>query len=137
MRFRLFESYKNLVIEVLSNGEHVAASPYRLEGTFSLHIFKVIYCFQFKNLTGMVYHEQCYCPQSSVDVWLKNMNCPSSIRQIKLDLSIFNDIDMESVAADLVSRFNIRGSHSLCHYVIKENQVKSMVLCSDAVQCCH
>ena len=54
---------------------------------------------------------------------MKTMECPKSYAQVKQDLSIFKDIDMDAVAKEAVSRFNIAGQHSLCHYVIKNNKV--------------
>jgi len=51
------------------------------------------------------------------------MNCPSSYRQIREDLSVFDKVDMRVVAKEAVSRFNQRGQHSLCHYVVKDNKV--------------
>ena len=71
----------------------------------------------------MMYHETCYCPQPSINTWLKNMQCPSSYKQIKQDLSIFPEVNMEEVEKQAVSRFNQRGAHSMCHYVIKDNKV--------------
>ena len=32
-------------------------------------------------------------------------------------------VDMNKVEKETVSRFNLKGAHSLCHYVIKDNQV--------------
>ncbi|XP_013409314.1 KDEL motif-containing protein 1 [Lingula anatina] len=51
------------------------------------------------------------------------MQCPKSYRQIKQDLSLYKNIDMEKVEKDLVSRFSQRGSFSLCHYVVKNNKI--------------
>ena len=72
--------------------------------------------------SGPIYQETCNCP-SSLEDWLEAMQCPASYRQIKQDLSIFRSVDMEKVSRQAVDRFNQRGSHSLCHYVIKDNKV--------------
>ncbi|ELT95788.1 hypothetical protein CAPTEDRAFT_221044 [Capitella teleta] len=104
VRFKLFQTYNDLEIEVLYDGTtHVAQSPY--------------------SLRGRVYHEKCHCPEPSLDDWMKRMNCPAGYRQIKQDLSIFGDIDMKAVKQEAVERFNQRGRHALCHYVVKNNQI--------------
>ena len=72
--------------------------------------------------SGPVHHEKCNCPVP-VGKWLKRASCPKSYTQIKLDLSLFKDIDMLKVEKEMVSRFNRPGSQSLCHYVIKNNKV--------------
>ena len=52
------------------------------------------------------------------------MSCPDHYEQIASDLAQFPDvIDMATVVKDAVSRFNQAGSHSICHYVVKDNQV--------------
>jgi len=51
------------------------------------------------------------------------MQCPSSYDQIKWDLSQFGKIDMSKVAKEAMDRFSLRGAHSLCHYVVKDNKV--------------
>ena len=72
---------------------------------------------------GISYHEKCDCPQPQMSQWLKDMGCPGNYKQIKYDLSLFRSIDMEVVAEEAVSRFNQKGRHSLCHYVVKDNKV--------------
>ncbi len=57
--------------------------------------------------------------------WLNNMGCPASYWQIKLDLQLFYKIDMVQVKKEAVERFNQRGSHALCHYVVKHNKVST------------
>jgi len=64
----MMESYVDLVLNVLYDGENVASSPYLLKGP--------------------VYHEKCYCPEPSLDVWLKTMNCPTSYSQIGKQLNV-------------------------------------------------
>lgn len=73
---------------------------------------------------GPVYHEHCNCPEPSLDKWLTDMECPANIEQIDRDLAIFPAIDMDKVVKAVVSRFNERGSQSLCHYVVKNNEVR-------------
>ena len=74
----------------------------------------------------MAYHEKCNCPEPSLNNWLTSMKCPSSYRQITEDLAPFQSVDMNKVEKETVSRFNLKGAHSLCHYVIKDNQVIMM-----------
>ncbi|KAI0214981.1 Protein O-glucosyltransferase 2 [Lamellibrachia satsuma] len=102
VRYKIYGSYDDIMIGLEYNDKHVADSPYKLEGP--------------------IYQETCNCP-GSLDDWLKVMQCPASYRQIKEDLSIFQVVDMEAVAAQAVARFNQRGSHSLCHYVVKDNKI--------------
>jgi len=53
------------------------------------------------------------------------MHCPSSYDQIKWDLSQFGKIDMTKVTKEAMDRFSLRGAHSLCHYVIKDNKAST------------
>ncbi|KAJ8302975.1 hypothetical protein KUTeg_019371 [Tegillarca granosa] len=101
-RFKLFESYQQLKLTILYNGQNVADSPYYLN--------------------GMVYHEKCYCPVPNIDKWFKIMDCPASYDQIDKDLSIFKNVDLDKVAKEAVSRFSSAGMHSLCHYKIINNK---------------
>ncbi|XP_067651435.1 protein O-glucosyltransferase 2-like [Haliotis asinina] len=103
VRYRMYESVMDLEIDILYQGRHVADSPY--------------------NLKGMVYHEKCDCPQPDLDQWFKDMDCPSSYRQIKQDLGIFKDIDFKKVAKEAVERFSDAGRHSICHYKIINNKI--------------
>ncbi|XP_071116529.1 protein O-glucosyltransferase 2-like [Haliotis cracherodii] len=103
VRYRMYESAVDLEIEVLYQGRHMADSPYTLK--------------------GMVYHEKCDCPQPDLEQWLKDMDCPSSYRQIKQDLGIFKDIDFKKVAMEAVDRFSDAGRHSICHYKIIDNKI--------------
>ncbi|KAK3085442.1 hypothetical protein FSP39_003355 [Pinctada imbricata] len=103
IRFRLFQSYTELQINVLHDGKHLAKSPYKLN--------------------NMVYHEKCYCPLANLEKWYSIMDCPDSYSQIDLDLAQFKDVDVENVAKEAISRFNKAGMHSLSHYRIIDNKV--------------
>ncbi|KAK3578461.1 hypothetical protein CHS0354_038550 [Potamilus streckersoni] len=72
---------------------------------------------------GMLYHEKCECPDPSLKHWLTVMKCPQSIHQIKQDLSVYKDIDLDAVAKEAISRFSNAGMHSLCHYKIIDNKI--------------
>ena len=43
--------------------------------------------------------------------------------QIENDLKLFPKVDMTIVEKEVVQRFNLKGAHSLCHYVVKDNKV--------------
>ena len=73
----------------------------------------------------MVYHEKCYCPEPDVQQWYKSMGCAPSYHQIKRDLSLFKDLNLEEIANQTISRYNRRGMHSLCQYRIIDNKVIS------------
>ncbi|XP_033754926.1 protein O-glucosyltransferase 2-like [Pecten maximus] len=102
-RFRLFNSNQDLNVNIKHNDQHVAGSPYQIK--------------------GMVYHEECYCPVTSVDKWLKVMGCKKSYTQIDEDFHPFPKINMEKVAKQAVSRFSQAGMHSLSRYRIIDNKI--------------
>lgn len=103
VRFRLYQSYPDIIINVKYKDEHVAKSPY--------------------TLSGMLYHEKCNCPVSKIDKWFDIMGCPESYHQINEDLAIFHDVDLDKVAEEAITRFSNRGMHSLSHYRIIENKI--------------
>lgn len=74
----------------------------------------------------MVYHEDCYCPMSNIEKWYTTHECPDTYEQIDRDLSIFKKkLNLKKVASEAISRFNQKGMHSLTHYRIINNKVKS------------
>ncbi|XP_068121358.1 protein O-glucosyltransferase 2 [Hyperolius riggenbachi] len=101
VRYRMFASYKHLQIEVTVSGKHTANSPYFLEGP--------------------VYSEECHCPESNSELWLKHIACQESIPQIEHDLRPFPSVDPDKIAVEIPERFGQR--QSLCHYTIKDNKV--------------
>lgn len=103
VRFRLFETYKDLQISITHDGKHVAHSPYLLQ--------------------GWAYHEKCSCPESDLEQFLKDLNCPANYEQIDSDLAIFKQVDMKTVIPKAVKKFNQAGMHSICHYVVLKNNV--------------
>lgn len=103
VRYKMIEGYRNIIISVQHNGQHVSKSPYYIKGP--------------------IFQEKCYCPIQKLSKWLELMNCPSGYRQIQDDLSVFSMIDMKTVSKEIVQKFNQRGRHSLCHYVIKNNMI--------------
>ncbi|XP_035673489.1 protein O-glucosyltransferase 2-like [Branchiostoma floridae] len=101
VRYKMFDSYDGLKIEVFSGDEPVADSPYLLP--------------------GRVYHENCYCPQQDHQKWEADMQCPSAFPQIERDLEIFPKINLNRVSKEAVDRFGTH--HSLCHYTVKDNKI--------------
>lgn len=101
VRYRMYSSYRDLVIEIKFQDAHVAQSPYFLKGP--------------------VYHESCNCPQEDGTKWYRDMQCPLSFPQIQRDLSHFPFVDPERNAIEIAKRFGQR--QSLCHYTIKDNKV--------------
>ncbi|KAL0985529.1 hypothetical protein UPYG_G00158110 [Umbra pygmaea] len=101
VRYRMYASYTDLLIHVVLNDQHVAASPFILKGP--------------------VYHEGCDCPQPSSSLWLQDMHCPVSFSQIGQDLAPFPRVDPDRIAMEVPQRFGQR--QSLCHYTIKDNKV--------------
>ncbi|XP_069746800.1 protein O-glucosyltransferase 2 isoform X3 [Narcine bancroftii] len=101
VRYRMYSSYRDLVIEIKFRDAHVAQSPYLLK--------------------GHVYHESCNCPQADGIKWYKDMQCPLSFPQIQRDLAHFPFVDPERNAIEITKRFGQR--QSLCHYTIKDNKV--------------
>lgn len=73
---------------------------------------------------GPVYEEECYCPQAvSVQSWLKNNFCDNINTLINQNLANFHSVNFDDVREALISTFNKPKSISICHYVIKENNV--------------
>lgn len=103
VRFRIYNTLENVRINVMYNEKHVAKSPYEI--------------------SGFMYPETCYCPESNVQEWYDSMGCPTSYRQIKNDLSLFKDVDLEKTSAETIHRFNISTAHSLCQYKIINNKI--------------
>ncbi|XP_072013889.1 protein O-glucosyltransferase 2-like isoform X2 [Amphiura filiformis] len=101
VRYRLYDSYPELHIEVKSGDRQVADSPYVLQGP--------------------IYDEKCTCPEEEVK-WKENMHCPTDVHpQITRDLSLFPSIDIDRLAEEAIQRF--ARHHSLCHYVIVDNTI--------------
>ncbi|XP_072119571.1 protein O-glucosyltransferase 2 isoform X1 [Mobula birostris] len=101
VRYRMYSSYRDLVIEIKFQDAHVAQSPYFLK--------------------GYVYHESCNCAQEDGNKWYRDMQCPLSFPQIQRDLAHFPFVDPDRNAIEIAKRFGQR--QSLCHYTIKDNKV--------------
>ncbi|CAM1292733.1 KDELC1 (predicted), partial [Pycnogonum litorale] len=104
VRYKLHETcVDGLHISVTYRSAPVAMSPYILKGP--------------------VYNEECYCPVSDPVVWTGSMFCPSNYSQVKDDLEHFGQVDMDQVVKSAMRKYHHAGSNSLCHYVVKRNQV--------------
>ncbi|XP_003427163.1 protein O-glucosyltransferase 2 [Nasonia vitripennis] len=72
---------------------------------------------------GPVYEEECNCPHSSLDAWLHQNNCRQNYTQILQDLKLFPTVNFDSLRNEIIDRYNKPNSVSICHYVIKSNQI--------------
>lgn len=73
--------------------------------------------------SGPLYHEECSCPINDRSEWKSTMSCPLTYPQILKDLHPFPIVDTDQVVNTAVHKFRFAGSHSICHYVVKDNQV--------------
>ncbi|CAD6216317.1 GSCOCG00004470001-RA-CDS [Cotesia congregata] len=103
IRYKLFETCYNLNIKVVINNEILPAG--------SIHE------------KGPVYEEECYCPNQSVESWLKNYECSEEYHQITEDLKIFPSINFDELRDDLIKEYHKPHAHSFCHYVVKDNRI--------------
>ncbi|KAF6215058.1 hypothetical protein GE061_009807 [Apolygus lucorum] len=74
-------------------------------------------------IKGPVYPDECKCPEEDIDIWLQDYGCDPNDKQIKADLGRFHDVDVSSFYDRAVHRFNNSYSSSVCHYVVKSNEV--------------
>ncbi|KAJ8681052.1 hypothetical protein QAD02_016839 [Eretmocerus hayati] len=72
---------------------------------------------------GPVYEEECYCPSPSFETWSNQNHCPEEYSQILQDLEPFPSVDFDILRDKIISRYNKPHSVSICHYVIKSNEV--------------
>ncbi|GAB6030738.1 Protein O-glucosyltransferase 3 [Chamberlinius hualienensis] len=103
VRYRLYETCDGMIIRITYQGFPVAQSPYITKGN--------------------VYHEECYCPVSSLHKWQDVMQCPTIYNQVESDLSHFPQIDMNRYVETAIKKFNHPGSQSICNYVVSKNQI--------------
>lgn len=106
VRYKLAFKCSNFEIHIKYKDKHVASSPYQI--------------------SGVVYSDRCYCPQP-IDEWLRNNKCPTvasgQYEQIESDLKPFSSINFTSLRPRILAKYDMPGSVSLCHYVVKSNQV--------------
>ncbi|XP_033150714.1 protein O-glucosyltransferase 2-like [Drosophila busckii] len=104
VRYVISDWCDQVSINVHYNGSHVAQSPFFVR--------------------NKVYSERCYCPQE-LNLWLLNNNCGAYLddKQIKWDLHSFKRVNFSAIRENLLKRYNVPESISLCHYVIKNQQI--------------
>lgn len=102
VRYTIIDWCDKINIEVKYNGSHVADSPYFTRET--------------------VYSEKCNCPQD-LNLWLINNYCPKSDKQIEWDLHSFKRVNFSAIRENLLKRYNMPNSVSLCHYVVKNQEI--------------
>lgn len=76
VRYKLYESCKNLVINVKYKNQHVDDSPYIINNE--------------------VHPEDCFCPSDTLKNVLEKWDCHTQ-KQLKEDLSLFGDIDWPKI----------------------------------------
>lgn len=93
-----------MIINVQYNGTHVAKSPYYIR--------------------DLVYSEKCYCPRD-LNIWMIDNECTSASQeeQIVSDLHSFKRVNFSMIRDNLIKRYNQPESVSLCHYVVKNQQI--------------
>lgn len=101
IRFRLYETYKDLELIVKHKKENVANSPYTLKGA--------------------IYHEQCNCPEPNITKYNNMISCPSDSKQIDDDFKRFPSIDLKQLTKDAIDQF-VQDS-AICHYSIINNEI--------------
>ncbi|XP_002135782.3 protein O-glucosyltransferase 2-like [Drosophila pseudoobscura] len=104
VRYTIADFCEQVEISVKYNSSHVAQSPYYIQ--------------------NKVYSERCYCPQN-LDIWLLNNRCSDFLKekQISWDLHLFKRVNFSAIRENILKRYNAPESISLCHYVVKQQQI--------------
>lgn len=73
----------------------------------------------------MLYPEECSCNKyNNVENWLQKYGCTKYYKQIESDLQQFTVIDFNDIyPAAQKTLFRYPNKHSICNYVIRDNQV--------------
>lgn len=71
---------------------------------------------------GYIYADDCTCPKN-IDRWLRDMKCDTSYSQIDENLSKFPAVKFQEAKKKILKRFTNSASMSLCHYVVKKNNI--------------
>ncbi|XP_075165934.1 protein O-glucosyltransferase 2-like [Haematobia irritans] len=93
-----------MVLNIKYNGTHVAKSPYYIR--------------------DLVYSDKCYCPRD-LNIWMIDNECKAASQedQIVSDLHSFKRVNFSMIRDNLIKRYNQPESISLCHYVVKDQQI--------------
>ncbi|XP_047041473.1 protein O-glucosyltransferase 2-like [Helicoverpa zea] len=103
VRYKIYETCKDLSIQVLFDRKHVANSPY--------------------NFNGPVHPDQCNCPVKEFQKWFKDYGCSHEYKQIEKDLKPFSNLDMKKQVNKIVDKYHQPESTSFCHYAVKNNKL--------------
>jgi len=75
-----------------------------------------------------LYSDGCYCPEKNLTQWFDSLECSALplAAHIQTDLKVFEKINMREVMKRAKEKFfEHPRTYALCHYVIKNNQVKN------------
>ncbi|KAL1490494.1 hypothetical protein ABEB36_013178 [Hypothenemus hampei] len=103
VRYKVYETCSNIKISVKLGNKHVAKSPYVID--------------------QIVYSDDCFCPKKDIPEILKTWHCEAIPPQITKNLKEFQTIDWDIERPKVIKQFNQPTSVSLCHYVIKNNEI--------------
>ncbi|CAD7078874.1 unnamed protein product [Hermetia illucens] len=102
VRYKIVRVCEKIELHIKYNGSHVAKSPYIIENT--------------------IYPEKCYCPQH-LSTWLYNNECSNNDQRIELDLQPFKQVNFSNIRENLIKKYDMPGSVSICNYVVKNNEI--------------
>lgn len=103
VRYKVPYTCRNVQIHIRYRNEHVADSPYAVDGP--------------------IYSDKCNCPVAKMNDWLHANECPETFEQIDSDLKPFKAVNFTAIRSKLLDKFNQPGSISLCNYVIASNRI--------------
>ena len=101
LRIKNFEECENVEMSVTYRDKNIKGSPFCIKELIPEH---------------------CKCPKKLENV-MESLKCPSTIKQIDLDLRPFKNLDFREIKKEIKRRFNNFRTSSLCNYVIKSNKV--------------
>ncbi|CAH1183215.1 unnamed protein product [Phaedon cochleariae] len=103
VRYKLYETCSYLKINVGYENDLLADSPYIINN--DVHI------------------DECLCPKKDVDSFLEQWDCGAVPPLITHRLKEFGQINWETQREQLIKQFDKPHSVSLCHYIVKNNQI--------------
>ncbi|KAG5883161.1 hypothetical protein JTB14_033411 [Gonioctena quinquepunctata] len=103
IRYKVYETCSYLKISVSYKGQHIGESPYVINNA--------------------VYPDNCICPVENVDEIMTTWNCGKVPPLITEKLQQFAEINWDKKRKALIKTFNKPHSVSICHYIIKNNQI--------------
>ncbi|XP_023310341.1 KDEL motif-containing protein 1-like isoform X2 [Anoplophora glabripennis] len=99
----MYEPCVYMKISITYRNEHVAESPYVIN--------------------NMVYPDDCMCPIHNINEFIESWECGLLPSEITERLKIFGEINWDQYREKVIKKFDRPHSVSLCHYVIKNNEV--------------